>query len=64
MKKTFPGLLITLLVLAGACIVSVDLFGAHPAYLHALSDLRAARAHIERATGNVQRNWDERIAIK
>ena len=64
MKKTFPGLLITLIVLAGACIVPVELFGAHPAYLHALSDLRAARAHIERASGNRQRNWDERIAIR
>ena len=64
MKKTVLGLLTTLLVLVCAYVVPVDLLGAHPAYLHALSDLRAARAHIERATGNMRRNWDERVAIK
>lgn len=34
----------------------------HPAYLHALTDLRAARAFLERPA-NVVVKWDERVAI-
>jgi hypothetical protein len=37
---------------------------AHPAYLHALSDLRNARAHLERKGGDRQMKWDERGAIE
>jgi len=37
--------------------------GKHPAYLHALQDLRHARAHIERQPGDAQRKWDERVAV-
>jgi hypothetical protein len=37
--------------------------GAHPAYLHALSDLRNARANIERKGGDPQMKWDEHDAI-
>jgi hypothetical protein len=37
--------------------------GRHPAYLHALQDLRHARAHLERRGGDAQRKWDERAAI-
>ena len=36
----------------------------HPYYLHALSDLRAARWMIEHQPGNSQRNMDEANAIK
>jgi hypothetical protein len=36
---------------------------AHPAYLHALSDLRAARAFLQRPAGIVVK-WDENIAIR
>src|SRR5262249_39006582 len=39
--------------------------GRHPAYLHALEDLRHARAHLERpgpARGAVR--WDENVAIR
>ena len=35
----------------------------HPAYLHALSDLRDARAHLEHRTGDSHKNWDEGKAI-
>src|SRR5882757_1012988 len=37
--------------------------GRHPAYLHALTDLRHARAHLERRGGDRQVKWDERVAI-
>jgi hypothetical protein len=36
---------------------------AHPAYLHALSDLRNARANIERKAGDVAMKWDEHDSI-
>src|ERR1700753_2160265 len=36
--------------------------GNHPAYLHALSDLRMARAFLERPA-NVVVKWDEKRAI-
>jgi hypothetical protein len=37
--------------------------GAHPWYLHALSDLRNARANLERKGGDRQMKWDENEAI-
>lgn len=37
--------------------------GAHPAYLHALTDLRDARFNLERKGGDAQMKWDERDAI-
>nr|HEX4313023.1 hypothetical protein [Kofleriaceae bacterium] len=36
---------------------------AHPAYLHALSDLRAARAYLARPANTVVK-WDENVAIR
>jgi len=36
---------------------------AHPAYLHALSDLRAARALLARPTRDAEVKWDENRAI-
>jgi hypothetical protein len=38
--------------------------GAHPAYLHALTDLREARANLEKRAGDAQMKWDENTAIK
>jgi hypothetical protein len=38
--------------------------GAHPAYLHAISDLRAARWLIEHRPGNWQRTEDESAAVR
>jgi len=37
--------------------------GKHPAYLHALSDLRHARAHLERFTASDRLNDEEQRAI-
>jgi hypothetical protein len=37
--------------------------GTHPGYLHALSDLRNARANLERKGGDKQMKWDEKDAI-
>jgi hypothetical protein len=36
---------------------------AHPAYMHALSDLRYARASLERKGGDRQMKWDEHDGI-
>jgi hypothetical protein len=37
--------------------------GKHPAYLHALSDLRFARANLEKKGGDPQMKWDESTAV-
>jgi hypothetical protein len=37
--------------------------GAHPAYLHALSDLRTARALLERPAHDAEVKWDENRAL-
>jgi hypothetical protein len=37
--------------------------GAHPFYIHALSDLRNARANLERKGGDRQMKWDEHDSI-
>ena len=41
-----------------------DMPGKHPAYLHALTDLRDARGHLESRGGNSDMKWDEQTAIK
>jgi hypothetical protein len=38
--------------------------GAHPAYLHALSDLRNARFNLARRGGDPDMKWDEHVAIE
>lgn len=64
MKKSLAVLLVILSAVIVAAAARADTPGPHPRYLHALSDLRAARAHIERRGGNEQMKWDERVAIK
>ncbi len=44
-------------------LAHADQPGKHPAYLHALEDLRAARASLERPA-NVVVKWDEKQAIR
>ena len=58
------------LFLMAACAVlllsvfaAADTPGAHPAYLHALTDLRHARAHLEVTTPNARVDADEQRAI-
>ncbi len=42
---------------------SADQPGKHPAYLHALSDLRVARWNLKRRKGDTEVKWDESKAI-
>ena len=37
--------------------------GKHPAYLHALTDLRTARWELEKRGGDAQVKWDEKEAV-
>jgi hypothetical protein len=60
----------SVLLLAAALLVSPlanaqPMPGPHPAYLHALTDLRHARAHLERPA-NVKMTvaWDENVAVR
>ncbi len=43
---------------------SPALAAAHPAYLHALSDLRVARFNLMRRGGDRAMRWDENVAIR
>ncbi len=59
----------SVLLIAAAMLVSpvakAQMPGPHPAYLHALSNLRSARAHLERPAGvKMQVAWDENVAIR
>ncbi len=51
-------------VLALPVVAHADMPGKHPAYLHALTDLRHARAHIEKRGGDAEMKWDEQTAIR
>lgn len=51
------------LALAAPLAAQADQPGKHPAYLHALSDLRNARANLEKRPGDAQVKWDEKVAI-
>jgi len=57
-----------MLLLAGALLLTsfanADKPGRHPRYLHALSDLRAARAHLDHLSMNEKRDDLEIQAIK
>jgi hypothetical protein len=64
MKTQFKG------ILAGVALAFVlplaanaDLPGNHPAYLHALSDLRAARWMLEHRAGDAAVSGQEDVAI-
>jgi hypothetical protein len=50
----------TVLAVAPAAAVASE----HPAYLHALTDLRHARAHLERRGNEPRGKWNERLAIE
>jgi len=55
--------LLTLFVAACAALTLADEPGRHPAYLHALSDLRDARAHLERMTPSDRIDAEQQHAI-
>jgi hypothetical protein len=66
MKKTMklkPGKLVLLAVIAMFASLNAGAQGQHPAYLHALSNLRAARWLIDHRTGNWQQSADEAAAV-
>lgn len=55
--------LLFVLIALAPIAARADMPGKHPAYLHALTDLRHARAHLERPA-NVMVKWDEKVAIR
>ena len=63
MRNLTPSLRLFLLPLLLA-FAPLSMQAAHPAYLHALVDLRLARAHLERQGGGAEFRWDERVAIR
>jgi hypothetical protein len=56
-------LMVAFAVLFVSTFATADTPGAHPAYLHALSTLRAARAHLNVETGSKRGDDSERHAI-
>lgn len=63
MKLRSPLLLTGLLLVAAPFAANADLPGKHPFYLHALSDLRAARWLIEHRPGDAAVSGQEDIAV-
>jgi hypothetical protein len=65
MKASFRILFPSALALAAFATgsASADQPGKHPAFLHALSDLRYARANLQRKGGDAEAKWDEARAI-
>jgi len=63
MKTVRHCALLVLLVAICTAVGLADEPGRHPAYLHALVDLRHARAHLERITGSDRMNDEEQHAI-
>jgi hypothetical protein len=55
---------LTLITALAPVTARADQPGKHPAYLHALTDLRTARAHIEKRGGDAEMKWDEQTAIR
>jgi len=64
MKLRSPLLLSGLLLVALPFAANADLPGKHPFYLHALSDLRAARWLIEHRPGDAAVSGQEDVAIE
>ena len=64
MKVFVRVILLSLLVSTCAAVAFADKPGRHPRYLHALSDLRHARAHLEFLAGSEKRDAEEERAIK
>jgi hypothetical protein len=56
--------LLPVLLTLAPLLAHADTPGHHPAYLHALVDLRHARAHLERQGGDAEFRWDEHAAIR
>jgi hypothetical protein len=63
MKSRITPLLSGVLLLAAAFAANAELPGKHPYYLHALSDLRAARWMLEHRPGDAAVSAQEDVAI-
>jgi hypothetical protein len=64
-KKSYLGLCVAIFLFTGSFFAYANNFRPdHPHYLHALSDLRAARWMIEHKPGDWQRTIDEVEAVK
>lgn len=63
MKTVRHCAVVVFLIILCSAFSFADEPGKHPAYLHALSDLRDARAHLERSTGSERINDEEQRAI-
>lgn len=66
-RFTLNAALVCTILATAPIAVRAERHGHHPAYLHALTDLRHARAHLERQEhqgGNAGMKWDEQIAIR
>jgi hypothetical protein len=64
MKTARHCALLLFVVAACAALTFADEPGRHPAYLHALTDLRHARAHLERGTWSGRMDREEDHAIE
>jgi hypothetical protein len=62
-RFSFATALAVLALAVAPVAVRAEQPGRHPAYLHALTDLRHARAHLERRPGDAMVKWDEKTAI-
>jgi hypothetical protein len=64
MKATIYSFLVTILMITTIpMLANADQPGKHPAYLHALTDLRVARWELQKRSGDAQIKWDEAKAI-
>jgi hypothetical protein len=52
------------LLAAAPLVAHADMPGKHPAFMHALTDLRTARGHLAARKGNPEMKWDEHTAIR
>jgi hypothetical protein len=65
MNRLMKSVLLFGVALLVSPVAKAQMPGPHPAYLHALTDLRHARAHLERPA-NVKMSvaWDENVAVR
>jgi hypothetical protein len=64
MKTLIRLTLLSFLMTTCVGVASADRPGDHPAYIHALSDLRDARAHLDYLASNERRDAEEQHAIQ
>ena len=62
-KFSFNAAMVCLVMAVGPVAARADQPDKHPAYLHALTDLRHARAQVERRGGDPEMKWDEKVVI-